>query len=128
MLPLRSAKVVTWISERRFVDEVCLTAVNVAEILYGIQLLPEGKRRERLRAAADSMFAEDFADKILPFEESAARVFGELVTMRRSQGRPISQFDAQIAAIAKVNMATIATRNTSDFEGCGIRLVNPWVD
>jgi predicted nucleic acid-binding protein len=67
-------------------------------------------------------------DRILPFDEPAARAFTEIAVARRSTGRPISEFDAQIASITRVNDATLATRNTGDFEGCGIRLVNPWVD
>jgi predicted nucleic acid-binding protein len=45
---------------------------------------------------------------------------------RRAQGRPIADLDAQIAAIAQCCGAILATRNSADFEGCGIRLVNPW--
>ena len=72
------------------------------------------------------MFAEDFAGRVLPFDEQAARAFAPITTSRRAQGRPIAEFDAQIAAIARVHDATLATRNTDDFEGCGVRLINPW--
>lgn len=109
-------------------NDVCLTTVNVAEILYGIELLPRGKRRDGLISAAETMFAEEFVSRILSFDEPAARAFAEIAASRRSQGRPISEFDAQIASIARCNEATLATRNVADFEGCGIRVVNPWVD
>lgn len=128
MSPTRSLQVVAWISERRFKDVICLTTINVAEILYGIELLPKGKRRDGLLSEAESMFSEDFTGRILPFDEQAARAFAQIAATRRSQGRPISEFDAQIASIAKGNDAVLATRNTADFEGCGVRLINPWVD
>ena len=108
--------------------ELFTSAVTVAEILCGIELLPKGKRRERLLAEAEAMFAQDFAERILSFDESAAREFAEIAAGRRALGRPIAEFDAQIAAIASAHRATLATRNLADFDGCGVRLVNPWRD
>lgn len=128
MLPLPSQRVRTWINEQRQNDEVWLTAVNAAEIMYGIELLPKGKRRDDLLLAAEAMLATEFVDRVLSFDESAARAFAEIAAARRLMDRPISEFDAQIASIARANDAALATRNTADFEGCGIRLVNPWVD
>jgi len=128
MLPLPSQRVRTWINEQRQNDEVWFTAINVAEIMYGIELLPKGKRRDDLLLAAEAMLATEFVDRVLSFDESAARAFAEIAAARRLMGRPISEFDAQIASIARANDAALATRNTADFEGCGIRLVNPWVD
>ena len=97
-------------------------------MLFGIELLPRGKRRDSLLADAEATFAEDFAGRLLPFDEAAARAFPEIAANRRLRGRPITLFDAQIAAIARANGALLATRNSSDFEDCGIRLVNPWRD
>jgi len=128
MLPVPSKRVRAWITEQRKEDEVFLTAVNVAEMVYGIEQLPKGKRRDDLLLAAEAMLATEFVDRILSFDEPAARAFGEIAAARRLMGRPISEFDAQIASITRMNDATLATRNTADFEGCGIRLVNPWVD
>jgi predicted nucleic acid-binding protein len=62
----------------------------------------------------------------LPFEEEAARAFPEIAAGRRAEGRPLAEFDAQIAAVARSRRAILATRNVADFEGCGVRLVNPW--
>lgn len=128
MAPSPSARVREWIRLERLVHDVCVTTVNVAEILYGIELLPRGKRRDGLLSAEEAMFAEEFVSRILSFDEPAAPAFAEIAATRRSQGRPISEFDAQIASIARANGAALATRNTADFEGCGIRVVNPWVD
>jgi toxin FitB len=118
--------VVRWMSSRRLLDDLLITVVTIAEILYGVELLPKSKRRDRLHQQAEAMFAEDFTGRILPFDEQAARAFAPITAIRRTRGRPIAEFDAQIAAIARVHGATVATRNTSDFEGCGVRLINPW--
>ena len=123
-----SGAAIAWIAERRSADELFTTTISVAEILYGVELLPHGKRRDRLNSEAEAMFRQDLAGRILPFDEPSARAFAQIASSRRKSGRPIAEFDAQIAAIARVNGAVLATRNTGDFEGCGIPLVNPWVD
>ena len=123
-----SAAALKWIKNRRLADRVVITSITVAEILYGIELLASGKRRDKLSAEAEAMFAEDFGADVLMFDEQAARSFARIAANRRKAGRPIAEMDAQIAAIAHVHGATLATRNTSDFEGCGIRLANPWLD
>jgi predicted nucleic acid-binding protein len=105
---------------------VFITSVSVAEILYGIELLPQGKRRVALLAGAELMFGKVLAGRVLSFDEDAARAFPGIAASRRVQGRPIATLDAQIAAIAYSRDATLATRNTADFEGCNVRLVNPW--
>jgi predicted nucleic acid-binding protein len=128
MLPSPSPAVVKWVTNQRSDAETFLTAITVAEILYGVELLPAGKRRDKLEAEAEAMFAEDFSGRILPFDEQAARLFGKIAATRRTLGRPITEFDAQIAAITKANDAVLATRNTADFEGCGVELLNPWLD
>ena len=75
---------------------------------------------------AEVVFIQDFAGRILPFDEGAAREFPAIAAGRRAQGRPIAGLDAQIAAVARSRNALLATRNTADFEGCGVRLANPW--
>jgi toxin FitB len=107
-------------------EQLFTTAISMAEILQGIELLPLGKRRAGLLATAQAMFAELFVGRILSFHEEAARAFAPIAVSRRKHGRPISLFDAQIAAIAHSHGAVLATRNTGDFEGCGLRLINPW--
>jgi toxin FitB len=102
------------------------TSVNKAEILYGIAVLPDGRRRTALAAAADSMFTDGFAGRVLPFDEEAAVYYAEIVAARRHEGRPIEAFDAQIAATALVAGASVATRDIGGFSGCGLTLVNPW--
>jgi len=102
------------------------TAITQAEILYGLELMPKGKRRAALQSRTETMFEEDFADRVLPFDTDAARMFARIAGSRRASGRPIAQWDAQIAAIARSRGATLATRNAADFEHCGITVLNPW--
>jgi len=102
------------------------TSVNKAEIFYGIAVLPEGRQRAALAAAAEAMFIDDFAGRVLPFDKAAAVHYADIVAARRREGRPIEAFDAQIAATARVAGAELATRDVGDFAGCGLILVNPW--
>jgi toxin FitB len=113
-----------WLS-RQAPDQLFTTSVSMAEILQGIELLPAGKRRDGLLAGAETMF-NLFRGRILHFHEDAARAFAPIAVLRRRRGRPITLFDAQIIAIAHAHGAALATRNTADFEGCGVRLINPW--
>jgi predicted nucleic acid-binding protein len=119
--------VLQWIAHRDR-GKFYTTSVTQAEILHGVRSLPLGRRRKAIETAADAMFREDFAERILPFDSEAAYAYVELVTDRRRFGRPITQFDAQIAAIVRVAGATLATRNVKDFERCGMPIVNPWND
>jgi toxin FitB len=90
------------------------------------ELLTKGKRREGLLAAAEAMYAEDLAGRVFGFESDPARVVSKIAAHRRALGRPISHADAQIAAIAQVRGAKLATRNVTDFEDCGLDVVDPW--
>jgi predicted nucleic acid-binding protein len=103
-----------------------LSAVTEAELRTGIAILPAGQRREGLRAALDTTIAEDFEGRILPFDTDAAKTYAEIAAGRRSAGRPIAEADCQIAAIARAAGMPVITRNTRDFEGCGIDVINPW--
>ncbi len=105
-----------------------ITALTQAEIFYGLEIRPAGKRRARLYGAIDKLFSIEFQGRILSFDEESAREFAKIVSGRKAIGRPISQSDAMIAAIARSRRAAIATRNSKDFEHCGARLINPWKD
>jgi toxin FitB len=97
----------------------------VAEVLYGIERLPRGKRKTAIRRAALEVFGR-FADEILAFDAAAALLYAEIVDRRDRLGTPISGYDAQIAAICRAHGATLATRNTGDFENTGVEVLNPW--
>jgi toxin FitB len=117
--------VIAWMSLQP-PDDLFISTISLAEILFGIELLPKGKRRDGLLQEAETTFRRDFAGRVLAFDEQAARMFGSIVAARRIHGRPIGIADGQIAAIARSHQASLATRDTGDFEGCGLRLVNPW--
>ncbi len=123
--PVPASQVETWLSAQDGAN-VYFTAVGEAELRHGVAILPAGKKRTALAQAIEGILAEDFNDRILPFDRQAARAYAVIAAERRAVGRPISQFDCQIAAIARARGASIATRNTADFEGCGIPLVDPW--
>lgn len=128
MRPSPEPRVVQWVDSRPAAD-IWISAVTVAEIRLGIALLPEGQRRQLLADLAEAMFQEDFSDSCLPFDFSAAAQYASIVATRTRQGRPISVEDAQVAAIARADGLTLATRNTTDFAGIdGLILVNPWND
>jgi len=123
--PLPSPVVLAWLATQE-PAAAFTTAITQAEIMYGIEILPAGKRRVRLLAAVEKMFAAEFEGRILPFDQDAAGAFAKIVAARDAAGRPISQFDAMIAAIARTHRAAVATRNTADFQHCGIDVINPW--
>lgn len=124
--PIPSPAVVAWFAAQS-ATTLTISAVTEAEMFLGARLLPAGRRRTTLEATLRAMFEQDFVGRILPFDHAAVPAYVDIVGMRRSAGRPISQFDAQIAAVAKLHRARLATRNSSDFEGCGVSVVNPWL-
>jgi len=118
-------RVVEWLNAQD-ASQVFITSTSKAEIAFGIETLPAGKRRDLFRRALIEMFETRFLERVLPFDEAAADVFGLIAAERRRLGRPISQFDCQIAAIARTRGASVATRNSGDFADCGVELINPW--
>jgi predicted nucleic acid-binding protein len=125
MRPSPAAQVLSWMAKHS-PSRLFTTAVTQAEILYGLEMLPKGKRRTALKLAIEAMFEHDFAGRILPFDSEAARAFSIIAGHRRALGRPIASMDAQIASIAHSRGASIASRNASDFEACGVEVLNPW--
>ena|ERR1700761_1714782 len=124
MRPAPAVLVLDWLREQPG-RELYASAVTVAEVLYGIERLPAGRRREDLRSAATEVF-EAFAEQVLAFDVAAAGEYALLVSHRERLGMPAGGFDAQIAAICRVRGAALATRNVSDFRETGIKIINPW--
>jgi predicted nucleic acid-binding protein len=123
--PVPSQTVLDWLAAQERLS-VYITTITQAEILYGIELLPVGKRRTALAAAVDKVLTSDFQGRILSFDEEAARIFPRIIVRREVMGRPISQFDAMIAAVARTQSAWLATRDVVNFEHCDLRILNPW--
>lgn len=124
MRPSPSTRVLAWL--RGQVDgELYTTAITLAEILYGLERLPDGRRKQLLRTTSDEVFG-GFAEQVLAFDARAALRYAAIVSGRDRMGRPIDGFDAQIAAICREHHATLATRNGVDFEHTGVDVIDPW--
>lgn len=105
---------------------IYLSAVTEAELRLVVAVLPAGRRRTKLAEMMNGILQEDFRGCILPFDSPAAAVYAAIAVDRKAAGRPISQFDCQIAAIARLHGAAVATRNVRDTEGCGVDVIDPW--
>jgi predicted nucleic acid-binding protein len=126
--PLRpepAEPVVAWLAAQDG-DTVFFTAIGEAELRHGVAILRPGRRRSSLSRAIDDILEEEFRDRILPFDRAAACVDAAVAAERRAAGRPISQFDCQIAAMGRSHQAGVATRNIREYDGCGIEVVDPW--
>ena len=117
--------VVDWF-DAQHTNSLSITTITQAEILTGIELLPHGRRKNNLFQLADYFFSSIFIGRVLVFDSNAASAYAEIFAQRQTLGRPISQSDCQIAAIARSHGAAVATRNITDFEQMEIELINPW--
>lgn len=106
-------------------DELFTTAITEAEMRYGVEIAPKKKQRE-LEDAIGRIFSVRFAGRILPFDSEAAKHFPRILVDMQRDCRSHSRGDAQIAAIAVVAGATVATRNFDDFQRAGIDIIDPW--
>ena len=126
MRPRPNAAVTEWIA-RQPPQMLFTTWITMAEVFYGIALLPDGRRKAGLAADVQRTFQEDFRRRLLAFDAHAAVHYGEILAVRRRGGTPMGILDAQIAAIALAAGASVATPNVDDFTGCGVAIINPWV-
>ncbi|GHD05714.1 type II toxin-antitoxin system VapC family toxin [Zhihengliuella salsuginis] len=125
MLPEPSQTVIAWLDQQNSMS-LYTTAVTAAELRAGVALLPDGKRRKVLDQYVEDVLGDYFDLRILPFDVNASPPYAEILACRRSAGRPIHTADAQIAAIARTHSAPMATRNSKDFDGLGLSLIDPW--
>jgi predicted nucleic acid-binding protein len=125
MAPTPSAALKTW-SDRLDPRQFWVTSVSRAELLYGVEIMPVGRRREALGLLIGRFFADTLKNEVLPFGARDAEHYASIAANRRKAGRPISTFDAQIAAVARSRGFGVATRNVRDFEECGVDVINPW--
>jgi predicted nucleic acid-binding protein len=124
MKPSPSTTVSAWVRSHS-ATELYTTSITLAEVLYGIERLPDGRGKDLLKSTAQNVFFA-LADHLLAFDARAAREYAELVSSRERAGASIDGFDAQIAAICRVHAATLATRNVKDFQDTGIDVIDPW--
>ncbi len=124
MRPSPAPEVVAWVASHG-AEELHTTAITLAEIEYGIERLPEGRRKRLLRNTAQEVFTS-FEAQVLPFDAAAASGYAAIVSGRDRIGQPIDGFNAQIAAICREHRAALATRNGADFAHTGIAVIDPW--
>ncbi|MCI5122563.1 MAG: type II toxin-antitoxin system VapC family toxin [Candidatus Electrothrix sp. AUS4] len=125
MRPNPSENVLHWLNQQNS-GRLFISSITIAEICYGLRVLPIGKRRQQLETRFEAFVAQGFYQRILDFDESAARAYAELMGICKEKGYPMSFPDGQIAAVAQINRLTLATRNIRDFVACGIELINPF--
>ena len=115
----------TWLDQQA-AETLYLTSTSLSELLVGIEILPNSKRKKGLAAALSELLVMLFGGRILAFDQRAAMAYPPLIARGRSRGQIISVADGQIAAIASVHGFSVATRDTAPFVGAGIPVINPW--
>ncbi len=122
-----STNVVNWLNNQDTLS-LLISTISIAEINYGLNIMPDGKRKNVLTERFNYFVSKAFEQRIISFNESAAIQYANIMSHRKIIGRPMSVPDGQIAAVALSNELAIATRNTRDFYDCGIIVVNPFDD
>lgn len=111
--------------DRQPADSIWTTAVSVFELRAGIELLPRGRRRQRLDKAFAAVVAEDFEGRVLPFDRAAAEAAAVLLAERQRRGYVIELRDTQIAGIVVAHRASLATFNTRHFADLNVEVIDP---
>ncbi|MYM66705.1 PIN domain-containing protein [Pseudoduganella sp. FT55W] len=125
MKPNPDPAVQAWFNQQNL-ETLYMSSVTLAELLFGIQVLPAGKRQEMLTQALDSVLAQ-LGNKVLPFDGDAAREFSRLAVIARSAGRGFPRPDGYLAAIASARGFIVASRDTGPYEAAGVKVINPWL-
>lgn len=117
--------VVAWLDRQPF-ESLWITTITVFEVRFGLELLPDGRRRKKLETAFARALEEDFQRRILSFDFQAAEEAAKLAARRRSSGQPVGFRDTQIAGIVMARHATLATRNIRHFQDLPVTVIDPW--
>lgn len=125
--PQPNPAVLQWLNAQE-PQTLFITAINWAELLSGVAVLPAGRKREALAQAMSTQVLPLFSGRMLPFDAQAAGVFAQTHASSQAKGQPISFADCAIAAIAQTHGYALATRNVRDFGGTGVELINPWAE
>jgi predicted nucleic acid-binding protein len=125
MREVPDGKVVRWLAAQT-IESLGVSVITLAEIGRGLKRLPEGRRREGLERRFAEFIEKGFHGRVFAFDERAAGCYGEIAADQEAAGLHVDAVDFMIAAIAKDAGAALVTRNTADFEVCGIEVINPW--
>ncbi|HWG36365.1 MAG TPA: type II toxin-antitoxin system VapC family toxin [Terriglobales bacterium] len=123
--PSPSPAVTAWICDSDE-SQFFLSSVSIAELRFGIELLPSGARRTRLDQWLEHELMPQFGTRILALDRAVADAAGRISARSRKAGRPMALADALIAATASVHSLVLATRNSEDFAATGIAVLNPF--
>ncbi|TKT82570.1 type II toxin-antitoxin system VapC family toxin [Aquamicrobium sp. LC103] len=123
--PHPEPKVAKWLSSVP-IEDLFVSSITTAELLYGMAILPDGRRKLELANVIERFLTEKIVNPIQSFDAHDASAYARISAHRHRIGRVVRELDAQIAAIAQTRSLTIATRNVSDFEDCGVEIINPW--
>lgn len=122
-----NARVIAWIDDQ-VLDTLYLSAITVAELRFGIAVLPAGKRRDTLRTRLEEEVLPLFGDRVLSFDMAASEAFASLMARARAKGDAIGRADGFIAATAAAHGLAVATRDVSPFLAAGVPVIDPWQD
>jgi len=123
--PRPDAGVLSWLATVNE-DEVFLSVITLAELRHGVERMPAGARRSALDEWVTDALPARFANRLLQIDPATADQWGRTIARGQAAGRPLSAMDGFIAATAERHRLTLVTRNVSDFEVTGVRLLNPW--
>jgi predicted nucleic acid-binding protein len=112
--------------DRQTIETLFLTAISLAELRYGVAVLPEGRRKAGLSAALEQRVIGLFGPRILTFDTAAADAYAVIRARTKSAGKTIGAADCYIAATVAAHGFTVATRDTAPFEAAGVPVINPW--
>ncbi len=126
MRPAPDARVIAWL-DAQSVDTVYLSTISLAELLLGVTILPDGRRKAMIAASLAEKTKEMFGSRILSFDLASAQAYATIVSHARAVGRSIGFADGLIAATATAHDLTVVTRDTTPFTAAGLRVINPWI-
>jgi predicted nucleic acid-binding protein len=125
MRPQPSPRVLGWLNQQDS-TQLFISTITLAEIGYGLRVLPDGLRRRQLQTRFEQFVAQAFEERVLAFTTPAAQAYAEIMGYRKETGHTMSMPDGQIAGIALAHGFAVATRNIKDFKDCGLELINPF--
>lgn len=120
-----NSEVLRWM-DAQAIETLFLSSVTVAELRFGIAVMPRGRRKVILHERMEGEVLPLFAGRVLSFDLEASRAYAALMAQVRASGRAVGMADGYIAAIAISRKLTVASRDVSPFAAAGAEVINPW--